>query len=225
MSAARWLEVAEHHGEIFVRDSRRQLRELQPTEIDSSIASSRLLATLGLVFYHVHRRNGATLTDGAAWTWLQLLRGVRPVNVAVMQSNQPVDPAFAEDLLPEVALFDEIPAPHSDYPFMSCQHPLLGIVQTSWVERRTALERALSVGSASLAEDELNDLKLALALLDKISQHLFSGQMHSVFRTVVTWVGAVPKGYLDMLIAGAPLALALYAHWLMLVKLLEDYWW
>ena len=224
MAAARWLEVAEHHGEIFVRDSRRQLRELQPTEIDSSIACSRLLATLGLVFYHVHRRNGATLTDGAAWTWLQLLRGVRPVNVAVMQSNQPVDPAFAEDLLPEIALSDEAPAPQS-YAFMQCHHSLLGIVESSWAERRSAFEGMLSTRSAGLTEEESRDLNLALVLLDKVSQHLFSGQMHSVFRTVITWAGAVPKGYLDMLIAGSSVALAMYAHWLMLVKLLEHYWW
>lgn len=217
--------MAEHHGEIFVRESRRQLREMQPTEIDSSIACSRLLAILGLIFYHVHRRNGAALTDGAAWTWLQLLRGVKPVNVTVMQSNQPVDPVFAEDLLPEVALSSDTLAPPSGYPLMQCQHPLLGIVQTTWDDRRTAFERYLSRYRTTLTEDEFGDLNLALVLLDKVSHHLFSGQMHSVFRTVITWAGSVPKGYLDMLIGCSPVALAMYAHWLMLVKLLEDYWW
>ena len=142
-----------------------------------------------------------------------------------MQSNQPVDPAFAEDLLPEVALFDEVPAPQSGYAYMQCQHSLLGIVESSWIERRTAFERVLSTCRPASTGEELRDLSLALVLLDKISQHLFSGQMHSVFRTVFTWTGAVPKGFLDMLIAGRPMALALYAHWLMLVKLLEGYWW
>ena len=67
VAGSKYLEIAEHHGEIFVRESRRQLRELQPSEIDSSIACSRLLCILGLAFYHVHRRNGVTLSDEAAW--------------------------------------------------------------------------------------------------------------------------------------------------------------
>ena len=223
MAATKWLEVAEHHGEIFVRESRRQLRELQPSEIDSSIACSRLLGILGLAFYHVHRRNGVTITDGASWTWLQLIRGVRPVNVAIAEAGQSIDPAFAIDLLPEVA-FEGLPAPPTGYMFMQCTHPLLGIVQQSWPERLAGLQRVPSEARQRLTGDDLRDVNIAVVMLDKVSLHLFSGQMHSIFRTAITWPSIIPKGFLDMLIRCSPVALAVYAHWLVLVILLENYW-
>jgi hypothetical protein len=169
MAATKWLEVAEHHGEIFVRESRRQLRELQPSEIDSSIACSRLLGTLGLAFYHVHRRNGVTITDGASWTWLQLIRGVRPVNVAIVEAGQSIDPAFAIDLLPEIA-FEGLPAPPTGYMVIECTHPLLEIVQQSWPERLAALQRVMGESRQRLTDDDSRDLNIAIVMLDKVSR-------------------------------------------------------
>lgn len=225
-AAAKWLEVAEHHGEIFVRESRRQLRELQPSEIDSSVACSRLLAILGLAFYHVHRANGTMLTDGASWTWLQLMRGVKPVNIAISEASRPIDPAFTIDLVPEVA-FEGSQAPPTGYMFMECSHPLLELVQRSWPERLAALQQVLMLGETSqrLSRDDSRDLNIAVDILDKVSRHLFSGQMHSLFRTVMTWPAIIPKGFLDMLIRCSPVALAIYAHWLVLVILLDKCWW
>lgn len=150
---------------------------------------------------------------------------MKPVHIAVMQSNQPVDPAFAEDLLPEVELFEGIPSPPSGCPFIQCKHPLLGIVQGSWQERHSSLESAVAISHQRLTEDESADLKTALILLDRISQHLFSGRMHSVFRTVITWAAVIPQGYLDMVIRGSPVALVIYSHWLILTILLENHWW
>lgn len=224
-TAMRYLEVAEHHGEIFVRESRRQLREMQSAEIDSNLASSRLLCVLGLAFYHVHRRNGAMLTDGTSWTWLQLLRGVRPVNIAAFEAKQAVDPAFSLDLLPEVPLFKTVPDPPSGYPFMQCDHPLFGLARDSWPERLRALQEVLAQSHQWLSQEEAGEIATALDLLDKISQHLFSGRTHSPFRAVITWPGAIPKGFVDMLVGCSPMALAVYAHWLVLVVLVEHNWW
>jgi hypothetical protein len=213
VACSKYLEIAEHHGEIFVRESRRQLRELQPSEIDSSIACSRLLCVLGLAFYHVHRRNGATLSDDAGWTWLQLLRGVRPVNIAVMQTNQSVDPAFAEDLLPEIPSLEGRPASPAGCLYMECKHALLGVVRQTWPEQLAHLHRALNKNQERLTQSESHDLNTAVVLLDTVTQHLLSGRMHSVFRTVVTWPGVVPKGFLDILTGCSSTALAVYAHW------------
>lgn len=224
VAAAKWLEVAEHHGEIFVRESRRQLRELLPSEINSSVACSRLLGILGLAFYHVHRSTGSTLADGASWTWLQLIRGVRPVNIAIAESGQSIDHAFSIDLLPEVG-FEGLPQPPTGYMAMECTHPLLGIVQQSWPERLTALQQMIGNYHEKLIGDDIRDLNVVIVMLDRILSHLSSGQMHSVFRTVVTWPAIVPKGFLDMLIGCSPVALAVYAHWLVLVILLDNCWW
>lgn len=223
-AAEKYLAVAEHHGEIFVRESRRQIRELNPSEIDSALACSKLLGILGLIFYHVHRRNGAAISDSAAWTWLQLIRGVKPVNVAVFEASQQVNPAFAKDLLPEVALPGGIQPP-SEHPVMPCGHPLLSIVRDSWPERFAALQRVLAEYGSVLSQSEARDSNNALDLLNKVSQHLFSGQVHSIFRTCITWPSIVPKGFLEMLLRCSPVALAIYAHWLLLFILIEDYWW
>ena len=120
-------------------------------------------------------------------TWLQLLRGVRPVNVAIMQTNHAVDPAFAEDLLPEIASLEDMPPPVG-YLFMECKHPLLGVVRQSWPKQLAHLHHTLSVNSERLMQSESRDINNAVVLLDAVTQHILSGRMHSVFRTVVTWV-------------------------------------
>ena len=149
---------------------------------------------------------------------------MRPVNVAIVEAGQSIDPAFAIDLLPEVA-FEGMPAPPTGYMLMQCTHPLLGIVQQSWPERLATLQRALGESRQRLTGDDSRDLNISVVMLDKVSRHLFSGQMNSVFRTVITWPTIVPKGFLDMLMRCSPVALSVYAHWLVLVILLENYWW
>ncbi len=104
-----------------------------------------------------------------------------------MQTNQPVDPAFAEDLLPEIYSLEGMSAPHAAHLFMECQHPLLGLVRQSWPERIAHLHRVLTLNREQLAQSELHHLNTAIALLNTVTQHILSGRMHSVFRTVFTW--------------------------------------
>jgi len=219
-----YLEAAEAHGKIFVKESRQKLQDFQKglntQDQDSILACSRLLCVLGFAFFRTHRQNGTTLADLAAWTWLHLLRGVRTSYVAVVEAGRPVDEIFMKDMTPQLCY-------HQLNPWMDvgCKNPYFRYIQQSRRGFIDALRSTLHRDWSSLGDQKTEDLGAAIDLLHQVTEQICSQQLQSLLRTICTWPADIPRGFVDMLVGGSPPALAVYAHWLMLMVLVEDLWW
>ena len=220
----KYLEVAEAHGKIFVKESRQKLQDFQGglnrQEQDSILACSRLLCVLGFAFFRTHRKNGTTLAHPAAWTWLHLVRGVKTSYVAVVEAGRPVDEMFMEDTIPQLCY-------HQLTPRMSvgCKNPCLRYLQQSRQGFFDALRSTLHRDWSSLGDQKTEDLGAAIDLLCQVIDEICSQQLQRLIPTICTWPAEIPRGFVDMLVGGFPPALAVYAHWLMLMLLVEDLWW
>ncbi|KAG8531261.1 uncharacterized protein KY384_004619 [Bacidia gigantensis] len=222
-SSVDYLEVAEAHGKIFVRESRQKLQHFAESpkaqDQDTVLACSRLLSVLGFAFFRAHRQNGITLADPAAWTWLHLVRGVKPSYDAANEIGKSIDEIILKDMAPK-----SLDWLSSHDPAIRQQSYYHYIQQTSQ-ERFDALHNLLDGHWSRFEEDKIEDLGAAIDMLDEVTQRVYTPQVHSLFRVLCTWPGAVPKNFVEMLLAGFLPALAVYAHWLMLVVLVEDLWW
>ena len=222
-----FLEVAETHGKVFVKECRQKLAQYEKgksgsqNQDDAILACSRLLCDLGLAFFRIHRCNGVTLFDSAAWTWLHLLRGIKTSYAAVFGSGRPVNEAIINDMMPKLRLEKLI-----SRKCLGCNHPCFEYVRQSRTERFNLLRSTLDGTWRSLTTDrEAEDLKVAIDMLSEVTERVFSPLVPSLIRIICTWIGDIPKGFVDVLQVGFPPALAVYAHWLMLIILVEDLWW
>ena len=220
----KYLVIAEAHGKVFVKESRQILQNFQegdnPQNPNAILACARLLCVLSLAFFRTHRENGTTLADRAAWTWLYLMRGVKTSYTALLENGALVDDIIIKDMRPGPC-FDR---PNARAKFI-CQHPAFSYVLDSRKERFDALWKTLYSDWSSLGEQETEDLNDAIHLLDEVTEQISSPLVQSLFRTICNWPVNIPTGFLNMLVDGFAQALAVYAHWLMLVILVEDLWW
>lgn len=219
-----YLEAAKAHGQIFVKASRQKMEDFQEglrtQDQDSILACSRLLCMLGFAFFRMHRQEGKTLSDAAAWTWLHLLRGVKTSYDAVVEAGRPVDEMFMNDMI--LSLCHHQPLPQMD---VGCQTPCFRYIQQSRRAFVDALRSALYSDWRSLGETKTADLGAAITLLDQVTAQVCSQQPQCILRTICTWVAEIPKGFVDLLTSRSPPALVVYAHWLMLIVLVEELWW
>ncbi|KAL9594774.1 MAG: hypothetical protein Q9219_006833 [cf. Caloplaca sp. 3 TL-2023] len=220
----KYLKAAEAHGKIFVRESRQKLQDFQEGlnthDPNTVLSCSRLLCVLGFAFFRTHRMNGTTLADAAAWTWLHLLRGVKTSYITVLEAGQPIDEIFMNDMNP----------PHCYHQPTSqmgvgCKIPCFRYIQQSQREYTDALRITLRRDWSSFGDQQTEDLSAAIDLLCQVTKQVCSQQLPSLLRTICTWPADIPRGFVNMLVDRSPPALAVYAHWLMLMVLVEDLWW
>ncbi|KAL9059467.1 MAG: hypothetical protein Q9162_001165 [Coniocarpon cinnabarinum] len=220
----KYLEAAEAQGVIFVAESSKVMRNLDAVESEQVFACSRLLCVLGFAFFRAHRRNGITLVDRAGWTWLQLLRGAKSTYIAEIEANQDLDETSVKDTFAESPSAQDPPVPLVVCAKSAFEHHALGFVRRSQQTRFDALRTTLCGNWTSLGDRKLQDLGAAVDILYEVTGHVCSQSGHNLLHTICRWPSKAPKGFTDMLIDAFPPALAVYAHWLMLVVLLEHVW-
>lgn len=224
------LQVAEFYGTQFVEHSREQLQHLRSADADSNLVCSRLLSGLAFIFLRVHRRNGVTLADEEAWTWLRMLRGVNTVQIAIMKASREsddvkIDPMLSNDMKP--ALLEDLDR-RSRGGVQSNdgghQSPLLELISNTQAERFNALHALISSYTLDLSHEQIADLHTSTVYLQELTAHVCSGEVQSIFRSVCTWPCRISDQVAEMLVGGSHVALAVFVHWLMLVVLIEDLW-
>ena len=220
---SKYLEAAEAHGQIFVKESRKKLQHFQEglnlQDLDSVLACSRLLCVLAFAFFRTHRQNGTTLADSAAWTWLHLLRGVKASYISVLEAGHPIDEVYIRDMI-------RLPHYQQPTPRMAVRYndSCFCYLERSRRESIDALRSTLGRDWGSLGDHETENLRLAIDRLHYVMEQICSQKLQCPFATICVWPAAIPKGFVDMLVGGSALALAIYAHWLMLMVLMEDLW-
>lgn len=224
--SSKYLDAAEAYGDMFVKECGVQLKNLEPAKIDAAVACSRILSACALAFFRIRRSNGLTLADSEAWTWLQLLRGVQTIHISIFEAGYQVHDLMVRDLKPELP---DSTGAYSERPTGSwvngyCYHPLFNAIQSGRQERFAALRACVRQNACE--DNEADVFLTTIDRLEHVTNHICEGEMHSLFRAIVTWPGSFPQRYADILVNDLhPLALAIYAHWLVLVIMVEDLWW
>lgn len=219
-----YLRLAEQHGNMFVEESSQKMTALLPQDTASVLICCRLLCVLGLGFHQIHRRRGAKLEDKAAWNWLWLIRGVLPLFQTILQAGHDIDDCLKTDMTPEIGAMGVI-APCSSIDNGMYQSTLFHFISNTKDERFAALSNALWTSQSKLTFDSLEAVRAALDDLLVVTEHVCSGNAHSLYRALCTWPAKLSQGFIDMLLGMDSLALTIYSHWLMLVVLAEDLWW
>ena len=206
-------------------ESERQARQFDPSEFSSIVACSRLLTLLGFAFYRTHRANDITLGDAAAWTWLHLLRGVKIVYDTILKSGAEIDPILSLNMKPQIASHMDLRDTPDNGMQWHREHAHFHLIQDTRKERFDSLFGSLLSREANFTPKEANDLHDTILSLKNVTEHICTGEVHSLNRALATWPGNMSAGFTDMLLRNEPFALVLYAHWLMLGVLAEDMWW
>jgi len=169
-------------------------------------------------------RQWCTLSDAPAWNWLYLLRGIRIVYNAVLESDADIDPVMSANMMPEIPPDDSGGTPTNGMQWYR-RLPYFALLHNTREERFEGLVAELNTRKADLSEQKVNDLSSAILSLKKVTSHVCIGEVHSLFRAICTWPREISDGFMDMLLRNEPFALGVYAHWLMIVVLAKDMWW
>jgi hypothetical protein len=107
--------------------------------------------------------------------------------------------------------------------------PLMGEIRWSWPEAMGRLRGAVDLhcefnGRGGDAADAMV-YESAITALEHVVDYILAYPVVNLFRAVFIWPIWVPPEFIELLAQNDGLALAIYAHWLVLTMTLEDLWW
>ena len=231
------LQSAEICGTKWLREYGSQLQEMRPSDFDSIVAFSRLVCPASLAFFSIRRKNGMSLADQEAWTWMQLFRGVGAVQTAVLESDQCPALLMTNDQLgPEVVISQNQRPIYTQNPSNRAKgveaeenprrsRALFHAAESTRNQALWNLRSSLDVEGTNLEPESHESRQTAIELLERTCDHIFSANLTNMNRAVFTWPVQIPKAFVDAVVDGMILARVIYAHWLVLVMLLDDLWW
>ncbi|KAK5728523.1 transcription factor [Elasticomyces elasticus] len=137
------------------------------------------------------------------WSWMHLLSGVKTIQQGILQSGQAIHPTILLDMTRHLLPNDES-SKDGTLEF----HLLMAYIRETQHERSAALRT----------------LALNIGMLDEIPQQLQLVDREDVIRVLGACLASMHRGFLDMLEQLHHVALAIYAHWLLMLMLMEDLW-
>ncbi|KAK5689238.1 transcription factor [Elasticomyces elasticus] len=137
------------------------------------------------------------------WSWVHLLSGVKAVQQGILQSGQAIHPTILLDMTRHLNPSDDSPK-DGTLEF----HLLMAYVRETQHERSAALHA----------------LALHSGMLDEITEKIQVVDREDVIRVLGACLASMHRGFLDMLEQLHHVALAIYAHWLLMLMLTEDLW-
>ncbi|KAK5683043.1 transcription factor [Elasticomyces elasticus] len=216
---SKFVDAANFYGTRFVETSRNQLARLEPRESDANLVCARLLFMLGLAFHREFRRTGFQYNNPIMWSWMHLLSGVKTIQQVILQSGQAIHPTILLDMTRHVHANGESPKDGTLEFYL-----LMAYIRETQHERSAALRAlALNIG-VSLDEQQRLHCLHAVQMLDEIPEKIQLVDREDVIRVLGACLARMHKGFLDMLEQQQHVALAIYAHWLLMLMLTEDLW-
>lgn len=211
------LQTAERYGWAFVEKSSEHLRALDDGRSEISLACARLLTVLAFAWFGVYRRlHGLRLHHERSWTWLHLLRGMGTVYRRYEHTQGPGIDSLADGLDAR----EGGAAAHGRY----WSRDDFQIIAASRESRFAALFEAVDLRRPSLGPERSDDIASAIETLRLITDDICCNAKQSLVRCLCVWPCQVPKGFVELLVQGNLLALAVHAHWLMLIVMARDLW-
>jgi hypothetical protein len=193
--AMHYLQVAEFFGQQFVDESTQQLREMRPADVDSNLACSRLLEILSVGFFRVHQRNGVTILEPAAWTWLHMIRGSRSMHAHYANAGGLYNAKLSG--MPDLDMPVHAPSPHSENQWFTgdfyTEHPLYHLISSTRDERCAALYKAVSDRRHLMSDEEAEDLMTAVKIVHDASSSPRCRDLDDLIQYLCAWPCFVPQ--------------------------------
>ncbi|KAI7480016.1 hypothetical protein KC351_g7214 [Hortaea werneckii] len=212
-----YVQIAETYGREFVAICSQNAQHPELHCADVHMTYSRLLTMLALAWYSFDRQHrGIRLVDEEAWAWLHMIRGS-----AAMQQRYKLAGLYDASALANELAND---ASGVDVAGSYKQHPTFNFIADTREARFAALYDGAARRAISLGPGAAKDVFSAIASLEKMTEELCTGKVSSLFRSLCFWPCRISKGFVELLEQGNMLALAIYAHWLMPMSLIQDAW-
>ncbi|KAK3672957.1 transcription factor [Recurvomyces mirabilis] len=220
----KYVDAANFYGTRFVEESRKQLARLDSAESDANIACSRMLFVLGLAFHREYRRIGFEYSNPMMWTWAYMLSGVKTVFGAIIASGHNVDPTMLLEMTPVEHNNDGMLDFEIGSPAASKYDRLLAYITTTMKERHTALHAFILHETTGKNVEARNICLGALQSLHSATEQVRSTDKSDTVRVLCACIADTPPGLFNMLEKQHHAALAIHAHWLMMMMLKEELW-
>jgi hypothetical protein len=216
--------TAERHYYHSVKLLRRSLEAAGQREADVVLACAMVLIPCGLALVGSDDRGVFSLRD-----WACHLRGWRVIGASIYGE---VDAASKLIPYPQPGIPDVEDLPErliGDESTWTSSMPLMKEIRRSWPEAMARLRRAVDSyckfngGSGDAAHATI--YTSAITALEHVVDYILAYPVINLFRAVFIWPVWVSPEFIELLAHNNGLALAIYAHWLVLTMTLEDLWW
>lgn len=217
--------TAERHYYHSIKLLRRSLESAGQREADVVLACAMVLIPCGLALVGSDASGVFSLRD-----WACHLRGWRVIGASIYGE---VDAAsklipYPQPGIPDV---DDLPERVVGGEGLGVASvPLMGEIRGSWPEAMGRLRRAvdLQCGYSGIGCGDATDATIytsAITALEHVVDYILAYPVVNLFRAVFIWPIWVSPEFIELLAQNDGLALAIYAHWLVLTMTLEDLWW
>lgn len=215
--------TAERHYYQSVKLLRLSLAAVEQSDADVVLACAMVLIPCGLALAQ-GGHGGSSLYD-----WVYHLRGWRTIGSSIYGSQ----PDKSSQLIP----YPQPGIPESgDLPEkrhrgngglrISSTNLFLEEIQRSWPEAVANLKGAVESRCAQ-TDDTSSAMayRSAIAALENVVDYITSYPVANLFRAVFIWPIRVSSEFIRLAVDHDAIALAIYAHWLVLTMIVEELWW
>ena len=230
--------TAERHYYRSVKLLRRSLATAGEREADVVLACVMVLIPCGLALVRDNEGGFAYSQD-----WLCHLRGWRVIGASIygVLGQSQADAATASSKLipyPQPGIPEACDLPQQgaegDGAWM-LEMPLMEEIQRSWPEAMARLKSAVDShcehdidgggDAAAAAAADATVYTSAITALERVVDYILAYPVANLFRAVFIWPIWAPPDFIELLLRQDGMALAIYAHWLVLTMALDDLWW
>lgn len=210
-----------HYYQSLIR-LRNSLPSVDLSSADAVLASAMILIPCGLALAQSDK-GVYSLND-----WLCHLRGWRAIGSRIYGSNGRMRSITQLIPYPQPGIPDPDDLPQGHHGVSRLQtsaNVLMSQIQASW--RKAMSELSFTINERSSGHDA-SDSKAYLAsvtALEYILDYVSEFPVANLFRAVFIWPIQISPRYIELLSSYDDLALAIYAHWLVLTMAVDALWW
>lgn len=221
---SKYLDAANFYGTRFVEASRKQLARLDPSESDANMICARLLFVLGLAFHREYRSQGFQYSNPMMWTWAHMLSGIKTIHHSILESGQVLDPTLRLEMIPPWQSGNHSAIGENGSPVAPEVYQLMAYIQETQQERFAALHVLVLGSFLDLSDEQQVHCLHAIQVLQEATNQIQLVERQNLTRVLGACIANMHSEFLNMLVQQNHVALAIYAHWLMMLVLTEDLW-
>jgi len=216
--------TAERHYYQSVKLLRLSLAAVEKGDADVVLACTMILIPCGLALVCDDKRV-SPLQD-----WMYHLRGWRTIGSSIYGASDRLDAASKLIPYPQPGIPESRDLPERSFEgdgVWTSSTPLMRKIQCSWPEAMARLRYAVDshCKQYEIAADVQTTYVSAITALERVMDYIMLYPVANLFRAVFIWPIQVSPEFMQLLASHDDLALAIYAHWLVITMSLEDLWW
>ena len=215
--------TAERHYYRSVKLLRRSLANAGEREADVVLACAMVLIPCGLALAGNDDRGIFSLRD-----WACHLRGWRGIGKSIYGESADAASTLIPYPQPGIPEDGDLPERIVGANRLWASSTMREI-QCSWpgaiARLKSTVDSRRGHGGGGDAAADVAIYTSAVAALEHVVDYILAYPVTNLFRAIFIWPIWVPPEFIDLLLRHDGVALAIYAHWLVLTMALDDLWW